>query len=216
MIKVNLLYDRSTTKKAEGVAPPTFDNSTAFKDIFGDEGGAKQSDGQLASVFKILLMLVFTAGLYFYERQQVKANQSQISTKQVEINELKSLLETKQKVVADLDQLKKRFADERRFIEDTRQRLIKRMHFIRGLDSIQTAVVPNLWLTDVTYGQSVFSINGQALYKSDLDSFYENLNRVPFFDKAIIVKDSKSKTQNAAAFEFSIRTETKIEAVGGV
>jgi len=217
MIKVNLLYDRSTIKQQAGpVESSTFDNATAFKDIFGDDVGVKQSGGQLSSVLKLLLMLSFTAGLYYFETVQTKANKSLISSKQVELKELKSLLETKKNVVANLESLKDRFSKERLFIEATRNELVKRMHFLRGLDSIQTAVVPNLWLTGVSFSDGVFSVDGQALYKSDLDSFYENLNRVPFFNKVIIVKDSKSQSRASGAFEFSIRTETKKNALGGV
>ena len=217
MIKVNLLRDRSKAKKEGSLneAPVVTNSGTAFKDIFGDEEGAKQSDGQIGSVIKIIAMLTFTALLYYYESVQKENNQAAISKKQVEVEDLQNLLADKRKVVENLEELKQRFTRERAFIEATREELIKRMHFVRGLDSIQTAIVPNLWLTKISYDNNAFQIDGQALYKSDLDSFYSNLNRIPFLNKAIIVKDSEVKSQSAGAYEFSIISEIKDAALGG-
>ena len=217
MIKVNLLRDRSKAKKEGALndAPVMTNSGTAFKDIFGDELEAKQSDGQIGAIIKVLVMLIFTAALYYYEGVQKENNQSIIVKKEAEVQGLQNLLAEKRKVVENLEALKQRFAQERAFIEATRAQLIERMHFVRGLDSIQTAIVPNLWLMKISYSNNAFKINGQTLYKSDLDSFYSNLNRIPFLNKAIIVKDSEVKSQNDGAYEFSIISEIKDKPLGG-
>jgi len=217
MIKVNLLQDRSKAKKEGSLneAPVVTNSGTAFKDIFGDEDGAKQSDGQVGSIIKVVAMLSFTIFLYYYESVQKENNQVAISEKQVEVEDLQNLLTDKRKVVEDLEDLKQRFTKERAFIEATREKLVERMHFVRGLDSIQTAVVPNLWLMKISYDNRAFRIDGYALYKSDLDSFYSNLNRIPFLNKSIIVKDSEVKSRNDGAYEFSIISEIKDMALGG-
>jgi|GEM_PF-7020867 len=232
MIRVNLLRDRSRSKNA---APASDDsefkdfqgggagtNTRAFNDMFGDidggQGGGSSAGGssQLESVFKILIIISLPIALYFFEKYQNDNNQKLISTKQLEVRELDSLLLSKNKVIENLEPLKKRFEDERKFIEDVRGKLINRMHFVRGLDSIQTSVVPNLWLTSIEYDGGTFKIDGQALYKNDLDTFYNNLNKIPFFNKAIIVKDSEVRNRSEGAFEFSIVTEAKTSALGGV
>ncbi len=232
MIRVNLLRDRSRSKNAAPSADSDFKdfqgggegtNTKAFNDMFGDIGGGSGQGGgggggnsQLESVFKILIVISLPIALYFFEKYQNDNNQKSIVTKQQEVRELDSLLLSKNKVIEDLEPLKKRFEDERKFIEDVRGKLINRMHFVRGLDSIQTSVVPNLWLTSIEYDAGTFKIDGQALYKNDLDTFYNNLNKIPFFNKAIIVKDSEVRNRSEGAFEFSIVTEAKTSALGGV
>ena len=220
MIKVNLLHDRSKAKQKGAIASGSqasviTGSGTAFKDIFGDDGEAQQTGGQAQSAIKILIMISFTAGLYYYERVQVKSNEAQIVTKQMEVEEVESLLADKRSTIENLEDLKTRFEDERQFIEATRKELISRMHFVRGLDAIQSSIVPNLWLTNITYDRGSYKIDGRALYKSDLDDFYGKLNKIPYFNKAIIVKDSEAQSQNGA-YEFSIVTEAKEKALGGV
>ena len=214
MIKINLLNDRSKAKQEGAISndPSVVSNSgTAFKDIFsGDD--IVENDGQIGLVIKILIMIGFTAALYCFQRIQTGANKAKIAAKQRQVTEIESLLEDKKSTVEDFDTLKKKFQDERDFIKATKKELIDRMHFIRGLDKIQTAqsaVVPNLWLTSLTFENGSFKIDGQALYKSDLDSFYAKLNKILLFSNTIIVKDSEVKTQGDGVYEFSIVTETK-------
>jgi Tfp pilus assembly protein PilN len=231
MIRVNLLRDRSRSRSGAPVAGSEFGDfqgegsgtdTKAFNDMFGgidfDEkkSGGGGASSQLESVFKILIVIALPLALYFYEKYQNDNNQRAITTKQQEVRELESLLASKNKVIEDLEPLKKRFENERKFIEDVRGKLINRMHFVRGLDSIQSSVVPNLWLTSIEYDNGNFKIDGQALYKNDLDTFYNNLNKIPFFNKAIIVKDSEVRNRREGAFEFSIVTEAKTSALGGV
>ena len=218
MIKVNLLYDRQKAKQESGIIEDAsvVVTKSAFEDIFGDDESVRQGDNRLGIVFKIAIMLGFTIALYYYERMQIRQNQNQIAVKQMEAEEIRSLLEAKRGTVKDLELLKQRFSDEREFIDATRKELITRMHFVRGLDSIQTAVVPNLWLTSVSYNDGVFKIDGQSFYKADLDNFHDNLSKVSFFNKAIITKDSGSKLKTSEVYEFSILAEIKKEALGGV
>ena len=217
MIEVNLLYDHSVAKEEQSLSQaPHIPESggTAFKDIFGEDG-VEESGSQLEKVFKILLMLSFTGGLYYYERMQIKENRLAISSKQMEVQEAENLLQTKRGVVKNLSELKKRFESETVMIQATKDKLVRRMHFIRGLDFIQTAMVSNLWLTSIRYQKGAFTIDGRTLYKVDLDAFQTNLNKSPFFKRAIIVKDSEVQSVNLGAYEFSIVAETKKEPAGG-
>ena len=220
MIKVNLLNDRSKTSKKKNPvsadAPETDEGSTIFRDIFGDDQESISKDSQIDIVIKVLVMLSFTAALYAYERVQKSKGQKAIAMKYEEIRKAEDILKKKETETVDLNILKQRFDDEKKHIEAVRAELITRMHFLKGLNSIQTAMVENLWLTSLSYKNGSFKIDGKTFYKNGLDTFYKSLKKVPFFDKTIIMKDSESREQNVEAYEFLILTEIKKDALGGV
>ena len=212
MLKVNLLRDKSAQKNAKKEnAAKSSGTNTNFQDIFGDgleiKGGA-DTQGQ---VIKLFLIIVFVGGLYGFEKYQLDSNSKIISAKNIELEDMRVLLEEKTQSVANLEELKQEQTKQNEYIEDVKSRMVQRMHLLQGLDYIQSAVVKDLWLKSVEYQSGAFTLTGLVLQKSSLDKFYSNLNKIPVFNKSLIIKDSDSTSGVEGAFEFSIMTDLKLK-----
>lgn len=212
MLKVNLLVDKSADRSSKKNSPSevTGTSSTNFKDIFGDGLEVKSGPDVKEQAAKLVLLFGFLAGLYAYEQVQLDKNKKVISAKNLEVNELQVLLEQKAQSVANLSQLKDERKNQNEHIEDVKSKMTQRMHMLKGLDYIQSAMVKDLWLSSLDYESGAFTLVGLFLQKSSLDQFYKNLNKVPVFNKSLIIRDSESSSGVEGAYEFSIMTKLKL------
>lgn len=213
MLKVNLLVDKSAPKQAKKVSSSATSgsNSTNFKDIFGEGLEVKNETDVQGQVLKFILIVGFAGGLFAYEKIQLNKNTKAIAAKNAELNEIKTLLDEKTQSVAGLEELKSQQKEQNEYISQVKSKMIERMHVLKGLDFIQSAVVKDLWLKSVEYDDGAFTLAGLFLQKSSLDKFYDNLNKVPIFKKSLIIKDSESSSGVKGAFEFSIMTNLKLK-----
>lgn len=197
MIKVNLLQGGALANaglmgmSADGV------------DILSAEETRKEA------LKRIFVILIFPAGLYFYEQQTLPGLQAQFNQTQAELNTLQAENAKNQETV---DQIKK--IQESQLVIEQRLDLVRRIDSekgkeIRVLDLFQNVIPETVWFKDLEYRDGVFTVRGNALSDSDVSSFVESLSKSVHFSSVYLVSSAEEKIEDNVVKTFEVRCQTE-------
>lgn len=199
MIKVNL------AKSIPVGSSPSAAGLTEVAD--GLQLGGEQIQKQGA--IRLLLMLVFPAGLYMYESQNIPELQRQVVAKTAEIdvlvaknNNAKGAVEEILKFNEDKEKLQKQV--------DTLESLQKdRDREVKILDNIQKEIPERVWLKKIEFKDTELHILGTAMADADVAAFIESLGKIYTILNVIPVRsaDEVSERGTYKSFELNCKID---------
>lgn len=188
MIKVNLLKTKIIDVAATGVAIDSAKSDAA---------------ANRESLVKILMIVLFTAGLMIYENQairtlnleaagvsaQVKQKQNEAAAKSAEVEGVKDVevrakeLEDKLKIIKSLSKL--------------------RLREVKTLDFMQSSIPEQVWLKSIAYESDRESVQdgkfvfiGRATTTEDLTEFVRRLDESAYLEEVIVIRNQEIPVDN--------------------
>ena len=160
-----------------------------------------------ANATKILLMLIWVAGLFTYQKINITSLEGSLARAQMEARDLDQQITQHQ---AEADQAKKMQKD----VEELKHRIkiVKdlsktRLREIKAIDYIQNNIPDKLWLNSLTIKANHLELFGSTLTDDQLNRFLDSLeqNKASFKNVLLLkaVDQNDSKMGTLKSFEIS-------------
>lgn len=217
MIKVNLLRNKvgeTHTYQAGGTLGGGLGG--------GGGGGTSLQNIELReAVIKIILMLMFTLGLMFFESQNIRSLQAEQARVDAQVAETEAQNQAKAREVESVKDVE----TQARELEDKLKilKLLSRLRLreVKTLDFVQSSIPEKVWLKTITY-ESVkdkvengnFNFTGNAVATEDLTEFVKRLEDSAYLYEVIVMKNQEVPLQNQKNvmrdFQFTAQVEVKL------
>jgi Tfp pilus assembly protein PilN len=210
VIKVNLARTQLGQAAAQGAVPS-----------MPSGGGSSGSSEGREAIVKVLVIVVFTGGLYLFERQNITQLNADRATQLAKATEAEQLVQNQ---VKELDSVKD-IGDQARELEDKLKilKLLSRLRLreVKTLDFMQSSIPEKVWLKsleyeaekdDVIHGHLNFK--GNAVSTEDLSEFTKRLEDSAYLAEVITIRNQEvavgsSKATVMREFEFNAQVEVK-------
>lgn len=198
MIKINLMNGVVSS----GARPGEIDSLDGVMMLSSEETRKE-------ALKKIAVLLIFPAGLYFYEQQIIPDMNSKLAVINSELNVLSSENSKNQEIVEKIQKIK-----EGQKLMEQRLSLVKKIdgekgREIRILDLFQNVIPETVWFRSLEYQGSSFNIRGYALSDSDVSSFVESLSKSIHFKEVNLVNSTEEKIEEKSLESFEIKCLTE-------
>lgn len=173
------------------------------------------------SLVKIGLILVFTLVLMFFESQNLRSLQAQLSAQQARVNEKQAEAQAKATEVEGIKDIE----NQARELEDKLKilKLLSRLRLreVKTLDFIQSSIPEKVWLKGMTYESHKdklesgnFNFVGNAVSTEDLTEFVKRLEDSAYLYEVIVMKNqevpvSGNQKNMMRDFQFTAQVEVK-------
>jgi Tfp pilus assembly protein PilN len=207
VIKVNLLKNRAITPAS--LLDGKSGGATGATGVSTLDGSFDTFESSLpAQVLKLILLLGFVCSLVVYEKLKGDEGKDLIAQKNAQIESLQAEQLKQEQEVAQYQGLSDK--KESALSLDNELSLIKsqRLKALKGIDTLQSLVPKNVWLTLIRYNKNSLELDGQTLLDSGLDKFVSNIKSESLFDKINVRKDVKAKSTSGRVLnEFKVTME---------
>ncbi len=200
MIKVNLVK-----------SIPVGSSPSAASLVEGGDGPIEigSQEIQKQGAIRLLIILLFPLGLYFYEsqnvpdlRRQVQKRNSEIQVLQTKNNNAKGAVEEILKFNEDKEKLQRQV--------DTLESLQKDRDLeVKILDNIQKDIPEKVWLEKIEFKDADLKIWGMAVTDSDVSAFIDSLSKIYTIQSVIPVRSADKVTDRGVykAFELNSKVD---------
>jgi Tfp pilus assembly protein PilN len=217
MIKVNLLKNRvgDTTQMAQTSM------GTGVSGGGGGGGGFTVGLDNREAIVKAAVVFIFTAGLMFYESQNIHTLNARLASLNLQNQELESraaAVAKEAESIKDIENQARELEDKLKVLK-TLSRL--RLREVKTLDFVQSSIPEKVWLKGLTYEADKnkfelghFNFNGNAAATEDLTEFVRRLEDSSYLYEVIVMKNQEvSASANSKAvmreFQFTAQVEVK-------
>lgn len=160
---------------------------------------------------KILVVVLGTAGLMLYERQNLDQLNLDLAQVQAQDQQVKAQVQAKSAELAklkDIEPLAQGLNDKLNLLREySKQRITE----LQSMDYVQSIIPERVWLRAVHFDNHRFQFMGNAVETVDLTEFVSKLENSAYFKDVIVVQDREKKVQSGMIrdFEFTAREEVK-------
>jgi type IV pilus assembly protein PilN len=181
MIRINLASNTAKAKAITGGSESIDSTLTIGND----------SEVQKQGALRLLVILLFPAGLYVYELQAIPNKQAQLAGRQALLSELQ---QKNQKALGAVSEIKRFKADQARIQSQITvlENLKKgRLQEVKVLDSIQRNIPGKVWLQRIDIAGGKITMQGLAATDNGLTSFMDVLSRSIFLKDVALIKSER-------------------------
>lgn len=162
---------------------------------------AKPLAGYLVSA---VFVAIGTLVLAFFVNSYMSSVVEELQKKSEENKQLIAKLDKQIKEVKDFENLKKKFLDRKRVIEElTANQSLP----VRILDELSMKLSEGVWLNSVNIRQNKVSLAGIGFSNNDIVDYVENMKSSELFRNVELLGTTKSKKGDVVTFSFTISFE---------
>lgn len=200
MIRINLANSRSMAGIAAGsgdVVP----------------GGAVSEQTRRDALTKLLVILLFPAGLYFYEQQNIPSIRGELSRQQRLLTDLQAF---NAKAEGSVNEIKKIKEDEKKIQSriSALEKIAKdRFREVKIMDLFQQVIPEKVWLTRVDIKDGKVLLAGLSTSDIDISTFMESLSKSVFLQEVVLVSSSEHIQNGMTLKKFEI--SSILDSTGG-
>lgn len=194
MIRINLNRTRVTADEASSI---------------GLESGGQVSARD--ALVKILVIMLGTAALMLYERQNLDQLNAELAQIQAQDQQIKTQVQSKTAELAKLKDIEPQAQGLNEKLNLLREYSKQRITELQSMDYVQSIIPERVWLRSVRFDNHKFQFVGNAVETIDLTEFVGKLENSAYFKDVIVVQDREKKVQSGMIrdFEFTAREEVK-------
>ena len=201
MIKINLLKNRGEqTKRSSG----TQINYETSIDSVGQEGGGGSGGATKDTVVKIVVLLIWLAGLMAYESYNIGELDSKIAEKNSEKNKLAADIQMKKPIADKARDLQAQLEDLEARIKSIKDLSRIRLREIKAIDFVQNIIPERVWLSSLAINSDKVDFSGGAMSDENLNRFMEALESKSNFKNVILLKAVEQKSKEGTIKVFDI------------
>lgn len=182
MIKINLIGDRRPAVARR--ARPKLGSSAASRSLMLLVGGA-------------VLGLLIAGGWWWTLATRLEEAQAKVEAAKEEVKQL-------EKILAEVEQFKKKKADLTTRINVIKELTIAQRGPVAIMDGVSRSLPDLVWLQTMTVDARSVSLTGQAMNTNAIASFIENLAQVPEFREPETREIQQMQAANQQIFRFSL------------
>lgn len=178
MIKVNLNRSRVPTGADDAAA------AAIAAPIEGD------TDPKELAI-KIILIVIFTLGLWVVEKQNIDQLSAQLSTINGQLNKVRQDVQAKSNELAQLKDIEPQAQALNEKLRILREFSKQRLENLQSLDYLQSVIPERVWLNSIDFQNKRYKMMGNAMDTIDLTEFVNKLEGSAYYQDVIVVSDTE-------------------------